>query len=152
MTPAPYNARPMKPLPGYVPKRKMPAAYHRWKADFADDGPVTLPETSYRPITDADLGMPTDDAAQAKAERYLRAAIGHWLHVEDKAREAARLAAAVRLMPGPTVHVEVPDHAVSLISPTDQLDATDKAILAEMQRIAAMGLPKWMRPEGEAAA
>lgn len=151
MTPAPFNARPMKPLPGYVPKRKMPAAYHRWKADFADDGPVTLPETSYRQITDADLGMPTDDASQAKAEAFIRAAIGYRLHVEAKARDAARLAAATRIAPGPTVAVEVPDDALALISPTDTLDETDQAILRELRRIEAMGLPWWMRPAGAAA-
>ncbi len=95
--------------------------------------------------------MPTDDAAQAKAERYIMAAIGHRLHIEAKAREAARLADAARIAPGPTVAVEVPDDALSLISPTDVLTETDQAIYRELRRLEAMPLPKWMRPAGAAA-
>lgn len=115
--------------------------------------PITLPAVGSRPVlTDEELNLRGGPGAQMRAEAYLKAAYAYRLREEAKAHEAAVRAAAVRLMPGPTVHVEVPDEAVALISPTDQLDATDTAILAEMQRIAAMGLPRWMRPDGEAAA
>jgi len=129
------------PLPGYRPKPRLPpgTASHLEARSL----PVTLPASVYREITDEDLGMPRNDAAQVKAETYIRAVIGHGLREEAKAREAARLASAEKLFPGKTVAVEVPDASVTLIDATDQLDQIDREILAEFRRLKAMLPARW---------
>lgn len=107
--------------------------------------PITMPVTAFREITDEMLGMPRNDAAQLKAENYLVVAFAHRMHQEMKARAAKRLASAEKLIPGPTIHVEIPDQSVTLIEPTDQLDETDQGILRELKRLEALPLPTWMR-------
>ena len=100
--------------------------------------PITLPVVGSRPVlTDDDVGLKPNPCAQARAEAFIRAAIGHRLHVEEKAREAARLAAATRIAPGPTVALEVPDDALALIYPTDVLSEVDRGIYRELIRLTA---------------
>lgn len=100
--------------------------------------PITLPTVGSRPpLADEDIGLKLNPGAQARAEAFIRAAIGYRLHLEDKARKAARLAAAVRIAPGPTVAVEVPDESVELIYPTDVLSEVDRGIYRELVRLTA---------------
>ncbi|AYO82687.1 hypothetical protein [Methylobacterium brachiatum] len=104
---------------------------------------MTLPASVYREITDADLGMPQNDAAQEKAETFIRAVIGHRLREEAKARDAARLVAARSLAPGPTIAVEVPDDGLDLIDATDVLDDVDQGILRELRSLTARPPSQW---------
>lgn len=114
--------------------------------------PITLPAVGSRPVlTDEELNLRGGPGAQMRAEAYLKAAYAYRLREAALAQEAARLAAAARIAPGPTVAVEVPDDALALISPTDVLTETNQAIYRELRRLEAMPLPKWMRPAGAAA-
>lgn len=119
-----FNTRPMttaqkrrhpkpikrQPLPGYVPKIRLPAGIasaNAWALENAP--PPTLPQTAFRDITDEMIGLPHDPVAQERAERFIRAAIAHRLHVEQKAAETATV-----------VNVEVPDDALHLSHVTDR--------------------------------
>ncbi|MER2289847.1 hypothetical protein ABS770_16390 [Methylobacterium brachiatum] len=87
--------------------------------------PITLPAVGAGPsLTDDDVGLKPDPGAQARAEAFIRAAIGYRLHQEAKAREAARQAAT-------TVNVELDDDALHLAH------VTDHGICRELRRIAA---------------
>lgn len=113
-----------KPLPGFRPKRRIPAggaSAVAWALENA--APPTMPTTSFRDITDTDLGLPHDDIAQEKAERFLRAAHAYQLHQEAKAAENARKAAPV--------HVEIEDDSLFLAH------KVDRDIFRQLQRIAS---------------
>lgn len=95
---------------------------------------ITLaPATVTGGLSDEDIGLPRDDVAQEGAERFLRAAYAFRL------REAEKEAARQRLLPGPTVHVEIPDDSVALVSPTNHLSPLDVEILRELKRLARRG-------------
>lgn len=113
--------------------------------------PVTLPPVTMSTITDSDIGLKDDPIAQEKAERYLMAVLANQRHQEQKARAAQRLASAQKLIPGPTVHIEIPDESVLLENPTDQLSETDRAIYRELKRLEARPPFRWMQPDGEKA-
>lgn len=132
------HPKPIKraPLPGYRPKRRLPPGAGSVIAHAVENAPPpTLPASVFREITDADIGIPHDPIAQEKAERYVRAAIAHRLRQEDHARKAATM-----------INVELPDDSLHLAH------ATDHAINRELRRLEAMPTPRWMRPDGEAAA
>jgi hypothetical protein len=119
----------------------------QWIRPVRISPPITMPTTAYREITDEMLGMPRNDGAQLRAEGFLACVIADRLRRENQARAAATLAAWARLAPGPTVHAEVDDASITVIDPTDVLDETDKAILAELKRITARPPCRWMRVE-----
>lgn len=135
--------RPPKPtpLPGYRPKRKLPTGAHAHIE--SRNLPITMPTPPDRGITDESLGLTRNDAAQLKAEGWLTVVLAQQLRDEAKARDAARLASAEKLAPGPTIAVEVPDDSVALIAPTDQLNDIDQGILRELRRLTAMPPSRW---------
>lgn len=100
--------------------------------------PITLPPVGTGPtLTDEDVGLKPNPGDQARAEAFIKAAIGHRMHVEAKARETARKAA-------PTVHVEVQDDALHLAH------VTDHGIHRELIRLASRPA-RDRKPAGAAA-
>ncbi|CAM3270784.1 hypothetical protein JHFBIEKO_4801 [Methylobacterium mesophilicum] len=129
------------PLPGYRPKRKLPTGAHAHIE--SRNLPITMPSIPDRGIDDESLGLTRNDAAQLKAEGWLTVVLAQQLRDEAKARDAARLASARSLAPGPTIAVEVPDDAVALLAPTDVLDDVDQGILRELRRLTARPPTRW---------
>jgi hypothetical protein len=97
--------------------------------------PVTLaPATTSGGITDSDVGLPHDDVAQERAERFLRNVYAFQM------REAAKEDARQRLFPDLTVHEEVPDESFTLMRPTDRLTPIEAGIVAELFRLSGFSM------------
>lgn len=106
--------------------------------------PITLPQITMDTVSDEDVGLPFDPAAQGRAESYIKAALAYRQREGDLGRQLARAVPEN----APVLHVELPDDSLAITAPNDRLSPIDAAILAELRRLTCGGVANSSVTEG----
>ncbi|MCJ2040413.1 hypothetical protein MKK55_15890 [Methylobacterium sp. J-059] len=126
------------PTPDTPPVSAQVARLRMLLREFSSKAPITLPLVTMPESTDEAVGLVPDARAQARAEEYLRAAIGYRLRQDEQRRTAEREMRAAFNVDHRTVAVEVPDSSFTLLSATDVLSPVEAEIVEQMMRIASL--------------